>query len=418
MKKLIINKEKLSSIVQHFFQNETRRFYSSGVKLAYENYRRANSPLWVNSLCYFTLISIVPVSAILFSFGNWLGMGNRLIDKLENNSPLNDEAISYLMEFTENLLNNARGGVLAGLGFIFLGSTLLSMFSIIERALNDIWQVKKSRIFLRKITDYLAFLIFTPIFILVINDGAITFITKNIAGSLSIYLTKTIPYMAILVFLTAVYMLMPNTKVKFFPAFCSAIFTAVLSSACQNIIFYLQNRINTYNRIYGSFAIIFIFLLWLRMLWFLIILGGHLSYFLQNRHLYTPIQLQNINFKTNEYCALALVVEFMKRYKDNKSPISKQELSNITHIPIYLIRHSVNILKNVEIIAEVFNPEGEEDRYFIIKNIEDLTFGELLEKLETYGERVGNNYEKLENHDKYMKIIEEKSLNTKISDLI
>lgn len=418
MKKFKDIKKNLSSKIETLFQNNTNRFFYSGIKLAYENYRRANSPLWVNSLCYFTLVSIVPMAAILFSFGNWLGAGTQLIEKLKNNSPLNDEAISYLMAFSENLLNNARGGVLAGIGFVFLGSTLLSMFSIIERALNDIWQVKKSRVLIRKVTDYLAFLIFTPIFILVVNDGAINFITKNLTGTLAIFLIRIIPHIAILSFLTAVYMLMPNTKVRFIPAFCSAIFTAVLTSISQNMIFILQNKINTYNKIYGSFAILFIFLYWLRILWFFIILGGHLSYFLQNRHSHSPVKVKNINFKTKEYCALALVVEFMRRYKENNPPISKAELSNITHIPIYLIRHSIEILKSIGIIAQVANTDDGESRYFIIKNIDNLTFGELLEKLEGYGEKIDNNFKKLKNYDEYIKIIEEKSLDIKISDLI
>ncbi|MGF6906562.1 YihY/virulence factor BrkB family protein [Fusobacterium sp. PH5-44] len=418
MKENQSSKERVITAFHSFFQNGTFKFFYSGIKLAYENYRRANSALWVTSLCYFTLVSIVPMAAILFSFGNWLGAGGRLMEKLTNNSPLNEETVSLILNFAENLLENARNGLLAGIGFVFLGWTLISMFSIIEKAFNDIWHVKKSRVLLRKITDYLSFIIFTPLFILIVNDGTTTVISKNLKGAFSIYLMKFVPYFAVLVFMTAVYMLMPNTKVKFFPAFCSAIFTSVLTTVFQNAIFILQSRINTYNKIYGSFAILFIFLFWLRILWFFLILGGHLSYFLQNRYLHSTNKIQNINFRTKEYCALSLIVEFARAYKNDKEPLSKDDLSKITDIPVYIISDALTVLKGIGIIAEVANGDDEEKRYFIIKNVEALTFGDLLNGLESYGEDFDSKFEKSDLYNKYLKIVEEKLLETKISDLI
>ena len=70
--------------------------------------------------------------------------------------------IIFLVEFSENLLENARSGVLAGIGFLSLGWTLITMFSIVEKSFNDIWQVEKSRMILRKITDYIAFFLLFP----------------------------------------------------------------------------------------------------------------------------------------------------------------------------------------------------------------------------------------------------------------
>lgn len=200
----------------------------SGVKRALQNYKRANSALWVTSLCFYTLLSLVPIFAILFSLGNWLGVAENLIKQLNKYSPLNEEMINFLITFSENLLENARSGVLAGIGFLFLGWTLITMFSIIEKAFNDIWQVSKSRMILRKITDYVACFLLFPLLILTVN-GSMIILGKKLEGiyDISPYLIQLVPILTLLLFFTALYMLIPNTSVKFIPAFFSAIFVTL-----------------------------------------------------------------------------------------------------------------------------------------------------------------------------------------------
>lgn len=78
---------------------------------------------------------MIPIFAILFSIGTWLGLGEYLLKQIDSHSPLKGEAIELLLTFTDNLLTNARSGVLAGLGFLFLIWSLISMFSIVEKAL-------------------------------------------------------------------------------------------------------------------------------------------------------------------------------------------------------------------------------------------------------------------------------------------
>ncbi|MDK4492160.1 YihY/virulence factor BrkB family protein, partial [Fusobacterium necrophorum] len=127
----------------------------TSIKHALWKYKEANSNLWVTSLCYYTILSMIPIFAILFSIGTWLGLGEYLLKQIDSHSPLKGEAIELLLTFTDNLLTNARSGVLAGLGFLFLIWSLISMFSIVEKAFNDIWDIEGTRSFVRKISDYL-----------------------------------------------------------------------------------------------------------------------------------------------------------------------------------------------------------------------------------------------------------------------
>ncbi|WP_373079922.1 YihY/virulence factor BrkB family protein [Fusobacterium varium] len=391
----------------------------SGIQRALENYKRANSALWVTSLCFYTLLSLVPVFAILFSLGSWLGVAESIIIHLSKYSPLNEEMITFLIEFSENLLENARSGVLAGIGFLSLGWTLITMFSIVEKSFNDIWQVEKSRMILRKITDYIAFFLLFPLLILTINGGMVI-IGKKLEGiyDISPYLLQIIPSLSIFLFFTALYMLIPNTKVKLIPAFFSAIFTSALFSGLQYFFIHLQVMIITYNKIYGSFSVIFIFFLWLKIMWFFIILGAHLSYFLQNKDLKSHSNNVNgISFKSKEYTGMIIIRELIRRYLNNLSPITVKELSENSNIPYDVILHVLNIFEENGLAAKVVNVKNDnEEGFTILQNIEQINFKKVFNILESFGEDI-----KLQVNDDnraFYRIIKNKDFDFLIKDLL
>ena len=391
----------------------------SGIQRALENYKRANSALWVTSLCFYTLLSLVPIFAILFSLGSWLGVAESIIIHLSKYSPLNEEMITFLVQFSENLLENARSGVLAGIGFLSLGWTLITMFSIVEKSFNDIWQVEKSRMILRKITDYIAFFLLFPLLILTINGGMVI-IGKKLEGiyDISPYTLQIIPSFSIFLFFTALYMLIPNTKVKLIPAFFSAIFTSVLFSGLQYFFIHLQVMIITYNKIYGSFSVIFIFFFWLKIMWFFIILGAHLSYFLQNKDLKSHSNnLNGISFKSKEYTGMIIIRELIRRYLNNLSPVTVKELAERSNISYDVILHILNIFEENGLVAKVINVKNDnEEGFTILQNIDQINFKKIFNILENSGEDI-----KLQVNDDnraFYRIIKNKDFDFLIKDLL
>lgn len=354
-------------------------------KKAYENYKRANSSLWVMSLCFYTVMSVVPIFAIIFSFGTWLGVSENYLKKVLNYSPLTEEAIELLIKFSENFIENARTGVLAGLGFLILGWTLISMLSLVEKSFNDIWRVAKTRIFLRKITDYISFFVFFPLLILISNGVANLTITYFGENNIIAFIIKSIPFLTLLLFFITMYMIIPNTKVKFIPAFISALFTTIIFSVSQKLFIFLQGIINTYNAIYGSFSVIFIFLFWLKLVWFIIILGVHLSYFLQNKSFnMLPTDTNNINFKTKKEAIFLVIDELIKRYNDNKELATAQEISEEFNLPLDLILYLLKLLIKKGYVGEII--DGDTSRFAIIKNCDTINFKEIYLLLEEDGE--------------------------------
>lgn len=391
----------------------------SGIQRALENYKRANSALWVTSLCFYTLLSLVPVFAILFSLGSWLGVAETIIIHLSKYSPLNEEMIAFLVQFSENLLENARSGVLAGIGFLSLGWTLITMFSIVEKSFNDIWQVEKSRMILRKITDYIAFFLLFPLLILTINGGMVI-IGKKLEGiyDISPYFLQLIPSLSIFLFFTALYMLIPNTKVKLIPAFFSAVFTSVLFSGLQYFFIHLQVMIITYNKIYGSFSVIFIFFFWLKIMWFFIILGAHLSYFLQNKDLKSHSNdVNSISFKSKEYVGMIIIRELIRRYLNNLSPVTVKELAENNNIPYDLVLYILNIFEENGLAAKIINVKNEDEISFtILQNIEQINFKKIFSVLESSGEDI--RLQVNDDNRAFYKIIKNKDFDFLIKDLL
>ena len=390
----------------------------SGIKRALQNYKRANSALWVTSLCFYTLLSLVPIFAILFSLGNWLGVAENLIKQLNKYSPLNEEMINFLITFSENLLENARSGVLAGIGFLFLGWTLITMFSIIEKAFNDIWQVSKTRMILRKITDYVACFLLFPLLILTVN-GSMIILGKKLEGiyDISPYLIQLVPILTLLLFFTALYMLIPNTNVRFIPAFFSAIFVTLFFAGVQHLFILLQVMIITYNKIYGSFSGIFIFFFWLKIMWFFVILGAHLSYFLQNKELkLDSFNVRDMSFKSKECATLMIIYELIKRYRDDLHPATVLEIAEEYNLSYNLVLYILEIFEENGLVAEVINEKSRYDRsYVIVNNIDRINFQRIFSALENYGENIDliiNNRNKI-----FFEIVENKNYEVILKDI-
>lgn len=402
--------EQLTSILT--IKNITNIF-----KKAIGKYKIANSSFWVISLSFYTVLSLVPLFAILFSLGSWFGVKERLIEQINTFSPLKKDVIELLLRFSNNLLINVREGVLAGLGFILLGWTFIKMFSLIENSFNDVWHVKKARTIVRKVSDYIAFFIFLPLVFIVIN-GLSIFLSQNLGDgyTILIILWKIIPYFSLVLFLTALYIIMPNTKVKLLPAFISGIIFAIIFFIFQYIFFKIQTTINTYSVIYGSFSIIFIFMMWIKISWIIILLGVHFCYFLQNSNFDINIDSEgtSINFNSKLYLVLKMLEEIIRRYLNKETPPTLDDLrKNINSSP-FLMENILEDLKKENYIVIGENEDGE-NIYSVAKNIETVKLKEIYNFLANSGLKIYN----LENEkiDNIEKIIMEEDYNRVLKSL-
>ncbi len=184
---------------------------------------------------------------------------------------------------------------LGAFGIVGLLLTVVLVLSTIESAMNAIWHTKKGRSIFRKIMDYLALLILLPISINVALAGDAIIESPKIMAHLNTVIPsewavtmmlKFLPFLFVILSLMVMYLFFPNVKVKTSAAFIGAIFAGFFWFLVQKIYIILQIGVAKYNAIYGSFATVPLFLVWVQLGWTFILLGASLAYAIQNRNMY------------------------------------------------------------------------------------------------------------------------------------
>jgi membrane protein len=154
------------------------------ILLAFRGYLEDRCLLRASSLTFYTLLSIVPVVAMFFGVAKGFGFERRLERELFERFPGQEEVLGQVINFANSLLEETQGGLIAGIGMLVLFWSVLKVLghiemAFIEMALNDIWEIKKQRSWVRKFTDYLSIILISPI--LVLMSGSVTvFITSQV----------------------------------------------------------------------------------------------------------------------------------------------------------------------------------------------------------------------------------------------
>lgn len=262
------------------------------VILSIQGFARHHGPLRASALTFFTLLSLVPVAAMAFGIAKGFGFERRLQQELLEKFSAQQEVVEQVIAFAQNMLNNTKGGMIAGIGVIVLFWAVIKVLSNIESSFNHIWGVR-SRKFIRKLSDYLTIMLVCPV--LVIMSGSVTvFITSQVTAisgrfellqmvGPAIYVgLKLLPYTLIWILFTLIYMIMPNTRVRFDGALLAGVIAGSAYQAVQAAYIYFQIIVSKYNAIYGSFAALPLFLLWLQISWFIVLIGAEISHAFQH----------------------------------------------------------------------------------------------------------------------------------------
>jgi membrane protein len=257
--------------------------------LTARGFRKDKCNLSASALTFYSVLSIVPVVAMAFGIAKGFGFQNILEKQLLEKFQGQEEVMNRVVSFARSLLENTKGGIIAGIGIIFLLWTVIKVFSQIERSFNDIWEVDTSRTLGRKFSDYLSIMLISPIlFILsssvtVFITTQITAITQKIAliGMFSpviFLMLKLIPYGLIWILFIFMYILMPNTKVNFASGLIAGVIAGTIYQIAQWGYITFQVGVAKYNAIYGSFAALPLFLIWIQLSWLVVLFGAEISF--------------------------------------------------------------------------------------------------------------------------------------------
>ena len=358
---------------------------------------RATTKRMVNSasaLTYSTLLAIVPIMAVVFAIARGFGYNKYIEEWFREALASQPQAAEIIIGFVNSYLVHTKSGVFLGIGLVFMLWTVIMLINNIEQTFNYIWQVKKPRSLFRTITDYMAMFLLAPM-IIVLTSGISIFVA-TVSDSMEGYallapvmrfIIDLMPYMFMSAVFVALYVFMPNTKVKFSCAIVPGILAGVAMQGLQLVYIHSQIWVSSYNAIYGSFAALPLFMLWVQISWTICLFGAELCYTSQNLEDYAfRAVTEDISHRYRLMLSVMLGSLICKRFEEGGRPYTALELKLETGIPVRIVNDLLYDLTRMHIIIEVTGDEkGEISCFQPAEPTSRLSVGLLIDRLESQG---------------------------------
>lgn len=285
------------------------------VWLAATGIARHNSIVRASALTFTTILSSVPLLAVAFSILTALGVEEKVADQLvmtvtERLSAGSEEQIETALEKIEEFIKGAEQEIsgtnkagLAGIGVLMLFGVSISMLTTVEGAFNIIWDVKRGRALMRRVSNYVTLLVLAPFFLFfgmgltaVLHSGG----GLDWMGPLQPFfqsavlrpMLSTLPYISIWAMFVFCYYFMPNHTVRWASAIAGGVLGGTIWQIAQItfIKFSGSGRIAQYDVIYGGFAWAIVLLTWVYFSWIILLAGAEISHAHQNLRIFRRIK--------------------------------------------------------------------------------------------------------------------------------
>lgn len=366
-------------------------------RLAFKGFNEDRVQLRASALTYYLLLSIVPFMAFVFGIAKSFGVETYLKEQLMENFSGQETVLQWILTFVDRYLSHIKGGVIAGIGVLILIWSVMKLLGNIESSFNDIWQIKKSRVITRKMSDYISLVIITPI-LLIVSGSLNVFLSNQVKNSSELLpildyvgpvissLVTLVPYVLIWFVFTLLYIVMPNTKVNFGSAFIGGVIAGTMFQIWQWSYIYFQSMLTGYGAIYGSFAALPLFLIWLQTSWLIVLFGAEVAFANQNvEHYQAESESVNVSLHVKRTMTIMILKEIVLNFKNGSPPETAEQLANKLDFPVRLVRDILYELQEVSIVSETVTKNVKENAYQPAQDIDKLTLGYIIEQLDKRG---------------------------------
>ena len=346
-----------------------------------------------SALVYATLLSIVPLLAVMFSLLKGFGFTNRLEPFLNRIlDPLGEQAKTTIVPTIVQFVENVNVGALGAAGFLILLISVLSIINNTERAFNDIWKVKRTRSLQRRFSDYLSVLIIGPVLLIAVLGVTASLQSNTIVQAFThnawfrFLFNKTAPFVATWIAFYFLYTFVPNTRVRFTSAFIGAFISGTLWQFSNW--FFAHFIVSSYQTgakaaLYAGFATLPLFLVWLYISWAVVLLGSEISYAHQNLgKISWQDKSRGYSHQFWENLALKILIYCSEKFYKGKTPPDSHELARKFSVPDSLILDVVNGLLDQKLLLPL---DDEPTRYVPGQSLETLKLKDVILKMKTYG---------------------------------
>jgi membrane protein len=367
------------------------------IVLAARGFMNDRVQLRASALTLYTMLSIIPFAAIAFGIAKGFALDQKLQEILVKEFQTQPEVLNWILNQANSAIQATSGGYIAGIGIVILIWSVMSLLDQIESSFNHIWQINSARPWLRKFTDYLTIMLIAPVFLILsssmtvfVNQEMVDFIAKSsileffkpIVG----FLFKLAPYVLTWIVLTILFIIMPNTKVRLVPALVSGIIAGTILQVLQWLYIDLQFGITKLSAIYGSFAAIPLFIIWVQSSWIILLLGAELSFANQNLSRY-EFESEALNVSSYQKRALVLMIMnlIIKNFTVGEKPMSSENISKSLKVPVRLVRDILQDLTNCGLVSVIHENEHLERLYQPAMDVNIMSVSFVLNKVDKKG---------------------------------
>lgn len=360
-----------------------------------QGFQRDRLMLRASALTYVSVLSIVPFLAVAFSLLKGFGIQNTefirdiLLRISANRVEVVDNIITYI--------NQTNVRTLGVVGTTLLLVTAISLLSNIEASFNTIWGATRGRAITRKITEYISLILVFPLLIFTAMSLTATvestalmqkILSISIFSEFYVFLLKLLPYCSIWIAFSFIYFYLPNTRVKPLSALYAGILAGSIWQIAQSAYITFQFGAAKYNAIYGSFAQLPLFLIWIYFSWVIVLLGAEMAYAFQNlRNFEVEAKYGQASPRERQHMALILLLRLTVILGDrSQSPPSHEQLADQTGLPAMLTRDVLNILGQAGLVGRIQADENDEECYTLLHDPAKLRVSDVLDIIARHGE--------------------------------
>ncbi|NLW49364.1 MAG: YihY family inner membrane protein [Candidatus Brocadiaceae bacterium] len=367
------------------------------VLLALRGFRTDRCSLRASALTYFTVLSIVPAVAMTFGVAKGFGLEAMLEERIRTALHGQPEVADHLIRFSQSLLESARGGVIAGVGIAVLFWTVIKVLTHVEKSFNAIWGVEEQRPLPRRFADYLSMMLIGPV-LLIVSGGVTVLVAGKVQGFVQgvsllgflapvvTRLLRLLPYCLGWGLFAFAYIVMPNTRVRFRSALLGGVVAGTLYQIVQWVYIAFQVGVAKYNAVYGSFAALPLFLVWLQLSWLIVLFGAELSFASQNVETYEfEPDCRLASRSSKRLVALRIVQVVVQRFAGGLNPLTAAEISRQVGVPIRLTTEILHELVEARVLSETPIENAKDLAHLPARPPEQLTIAFVLEALDDRG---------------------------------
>ncbi|KIX11443.1 YhjD/YihY/BrkB family envelope integrity protein [Dethiosulfatarculus sandiegensis] len=352
------------------------------VHLSVRNAFKERLPFSANALTFITLLGLVPALAISFALAKGLGFANPLRKLLLENELLFSQ--KDILEQIIGYVERTQVGTLGVMGLIFLVVTMILIISSVEQVFNNIWEAPNQRSWVRKFTDYFSVMVIFPLLVLAATGAWAALSTHQVVqwlldmavvGEVARTGMGLGPFFMLAAAFAFIYLFLPNTRVSFTSALVAGLTTAFFWWTVQSIYIFFQIGVSRYNAIYGGFATLPLFMVWVQVSWTVVLFGGQVAHAHQvclhgpmPRFVYAPLspaQRENLGMQIMHRLAMS--------FHNGFGPVPLNDLARGLGMPLGEVQGLVRTLAENNLLT-IVEPNGSLQP---ARSLETITLGDL-----------------------------------------